>query len=54
MRHYLITLISGTQRIERNVIAGSANQAYKIAANTLAGIAEPCCIICKLKNGVVA
>lgn len=54
MRHYLITLICNTQRIERNVIAANANQAYKIAANTLGEISEPCCIICKLAGGVRA
>lgn len=50
MRHYIVTLICNTGRIELNVIAANANGAYKIAANIIAEISGPCCIICKLKS----
>ena len=47
MNHYLITLIHGIERIERNVIAPSSVQAGRIALGTMPDTCEPCAIICK-------
>lgn len=46
MKHYLITLIHGSERIVRNVIANSSVQAGRIALSTMPAINEPCAIIC--------
>ncbi len=47
MNHYLITLIFGTTRIVRNVIARSSVQAGRIALAMMLDTDEPCAMICK-------
>jgi hypothetical protein len=45
--HYLITLIQGEKRSERNIIAHSAVQATSIGLDMMPDIEAPFCIICK-------
>ena len=47
MKHYLITLINGSERIVRNVIATSSVQAGRIALAMMPDTDEPCAVICK-------
>jgi len=47
MRHYLITLISLDQRIERSVIAHSPAAAICIGIRMMPELGAPCAITCK-------
>jgi len=47
MKHYLITLIHGNERIERNIIAPSAMQATLIGIRMMPNTSAPITIICK-------
>ena len=47
MRRYLITLIHGNTRTERNVIAHSSMQATRIGISMMPEVDAPLAIICK-------
>lgn len=47
MNRYIITLIFGTTRIVRNVIARSSVHAGRIALAMMPDTDEPCAVICK-------
>lgn len=48
MKHFLITLISSTERIERNVIAHSTVAALRVGIRMMPDLDGPCGITCKL------
>ena len=51
MNHYLVTLIHGSTRIVRNIIAQSSIQATRIGLGMMPDTREPCAIICKPLRG---
>lgn len=47
MNHYRITLIHGSTRIERHIIAHSSMQATQIGLRMLPDVTAPLAILCK-------